>query len=309
MGAIIEAVRTVQPRRFGRPGAIDLAARAARKALKAAGCHPSDVDVVINTGIYRVENIYEPALAPFVQEKIGANIPFSPDAKRGIWSFDLANGSCGFLNALQVVDGLVSSGKLRRGLVVTSDVEPFPGVTEGWEFDPVGGAVLLGPGDRDEGFAAFHFETFAKHSDLFESKMSWIGDGRSRLALRLRTNQAVRLRQDERYASWCAKCAAHALEGFLAQRALSLEELDLIVPSHSPAGFAEEFARAIDACAEQLSAVPPGGPNAHTAGPVLALESVFGSERYARARNVLLVAAGSGVQVSLALYAKNPVSG
>jgi 3-oxoacyl-[acyl-carrier-protein] synthase III len=182
-------------------------------------------------------------------------------------------------------------------------------VTEGWGFDPVGGAVLLAPGNCDEGFSAFHFETFAKHSGLFESKMSWIGEGRSRLALRLRTNQAVRLRQDERFAASCAKCAASALEGFLAQRALSLDELDLIVPSHSPAGFAADFARQIGVCAEQLPAVPPGGPNAHTAGPVLAIEAVFGSERYARARNVLFVAAGSGINVSLALYSKEPESG
>ena len=46
--------------------------------------------------------------------------------------------------------------------------------------------------------------------------------------------------------------------------------------------------------------------DAYTAGPIAALEAAFKSGRLAEARNTLMLAAGAGITVALALYRQTP---
>jgi 3-oxoacyl-[acyl-carrier-protein] synthase-3 len=154
MGANIEAIGASLPRRrLRREGSVDLCVRAAQAGLAGAGIDAGDIDVLIHTGVYRDRNICEPAMAPFVQERIGANSssPSRSGGERSTFSFDLNNGVCGWLNALQIGDGLLSSGRARRVLVVTADVDPAPRVSSGLGFAPGGAAVVLAPGERGTG--------------------------------------------------------------------------------------------------------------------------------------------------------------
>ena len=74
MGTTIEAVSTSRPhRKLGGTGAIDLADDAARACLERGGRNASDLDFLINAGVYRDNNIGEPAVASIIQEDIGAN--------------------------------------------------------------------------------------------------------------------------------------------------------------------------------------------------------------------------------------------
>ncbi len=306
MGAIIEAVKTARPgvlaRWLGRYGSIDLASEAAKRVLAATGGKPAEVELLINTGIYRDQNICEPAIAPFIQRKIGANVSLSKGAERSTFSFDLSNGACGLLNALEVVDGFVQSGKIEKGMVVTSDIDPTPRVSQGWRFEPVGAAILLSSGDRNEGFSAFHSETFGKYSHLFESRVSWIGGERLVGGRRSGGNHALRMRQSREFAATCARCAEIALDHFFEHRGLTLHDLDLIVPSHYPKGFPTAIASKIGMPRDQLVEMSGRVARSHTAGPALALEVALEDERYRGARNLLLIAVGSGISVSLALY-------
>ena len=56
--------------------------------------------VLVHTGVYRDENICEPAMAPFIQRRVGANPALPPLGAPGTFSFDLVNGGCGFLSAV-----------------------------------------------------------------------------------------------------------------------------------------------------------------------------------------------------------------
>lgn len=304
MGTIIEAVGVAERTRgLRRASSVELAARAALQAIEAAGCDPSEIGLLINVGVYRDENICEPAIAPFIQRRIGVNPSFSPGAPTA-FSFDLRNGVCGLLTGIQVLDGFLSSGVAKRGLLVASDIDPTPRVSEGVEFGPVGGAILLRASPGANGFTGFHSETTGKHSNLFDGHVAWVGEGRSRLALRLGSNHATRIRQSEDFVAQCVECAARAIEGFLAARDLSLDDVDLIVPSASPADFAEALAARIDAHGRTVLTPPSNVGLPHTAGPALALAAAMGGERYREARNVLLVAAGAGITASVALYSK-----
>ena len=64
------------------------------------------------------------------------------------------------MTGIHLVDGMLASGTVELGMVVASDMDPQPGVSEGFDFPAVGGAVLLSADDSRAGFTAFRFVTF-----------------------------------------------------------------------------------------------------------------------------------------------------
>ena len=173
MGTRIEAVATAHARRGPfRKGALKLADEAARACLARAHREAGDIDLLINAGIYREDNLAEPALAAMIQEDIGANPGHPPrEGAHGTFSFDVANGGCGVLTALELLDGFVRSGTIRTGLVVASD--SAPGASESFPFPAVGGAMLVRSASGGGGFVDFAFETFDEGAGVFESAIGW----------------------------------------------------------------------------------------------------------------------------------------
>ena len=109
MATVIERIELANGRWRDRHSALRLAVNASRDCIRNAGREPDDIDLLINAGIYRDRNLGEPALAAMIQEDIGAH-PENPHAgSHGTFSFDVVNGSCGVLTALQVVDGFLRS--------------------------------------------------------------------------------------------------------------------------------------------------------------------------------------------------------
>src|ERR1700751_5707493 len=124
MGTRIEAATALTSQGLRKPTARRLADAAARACLAQAGKEPDDLDMLINVGIYREDNMGEPALAALIQEDIGASLGQPPTGRRGTFSFDLLNGACGVISAAQIESGLLRSGVIRLGAVVPSGVRP-----------------------------------------------------------------------------------------------------------------------------------------------------------------------------------------
>ncbi|MEU7524340.1 hypothetical protein AB0A74_01240 [Saccharothrix sp. NPDC042600] len=100
------------------------AAAAAAACVRTAGITADDVDVLINTGIYRDANTVAPAVAALVQREIGMHLrPERDRARPAALSFDLANGACGPLNAVQVASALLHT-RATYALVVSGDAHP-----------------------------------------------------------------------------------------------------------------------------------------------------------------------------------------
>src|SRR6266567_222880 len=152
MGTRIEAACALAAHGPRKPTARRLADAAVQRCLELAGREPGDVDMLINTGVYREDNMGEPALAALIQEDIGANLGQPPVGGHGTFSFDLANGTCGVISAIQLESGLLRSGVIKRGLIVSSDVHPNPKDSGATPFQPTGGAMLLGWDDSIAGF-------------------------------------------------------------------------------------------------------------------------------------------------------------
>jgi 3-oxoacyl-[acyl-carrier-protein] synthase-3 len=105
MGTVIDRIDISRAGWRARRSALHLAVAAAKTCLREANTDAHDVDLFVNAGIYRDRNLGEPALAALIQDDISANPEDPHEISHGTFSFDIANGTCGVLTALQIVDG------------------------------------------------------------------------------------------------------------------------------------------------------------------------------------------------------------
>lgn len=306
MPARIEAVATTHSRWQHRPfarGGLRLSDAAARTCLERGGRSASELDLLVNAGLYKEHSMAEPALASIIQEDIGANpgrLLHEARHEHGTFSFDVMNGGCGVLTALQLVDAFVGAGTAGLGLVVAGDADPSPDTSRGFPFAAVGGAVLLEHDDDGEGFTSFELRTFPEHADLFEVRLTWEPDV---------ARNVMEVREEPTFARRCVECAALVTTEFLARSSLLASDIDLLVASQYPLPFADGVARAIGVAADRVPVVRPEVSRAHTAGPIAALEAAFESGAFARANRVLFLTAGSGITIGAGLYERRAFLG
>lgn len=294
MGTRIEAVASVGS---ALPiGARKLADRAARRCLRLAKRDPHEVDLLINAGVYREHNLAEPALAALIQEDIRANPEERIGAAHGTFSFDVSDGGCGVLSAIELVDGFLQSGSIDLGLVVASDADP--GHSEGFPFGRAGAAALLSWSDADVGFVELRFQIFSEHAGLYDSHIDWHEEaGRRHHGQNLLT-----VKIDPSFAARCLDCAEEAVAGYLDHLGLSRADVDFVVPSQFPPTFPDGLAQRLGLPIERVARVGTELSLAHTAGPLAAWNAATKAESFGRARNVLFVTVGAGVSVGVALY-------
>jgi 3-oxoacyl-[acyl-carrier-protein] synthase-3 len=285
MGTIIEhpSISTRGWRPWG--GALRLAVTAARTCLQAAESVASDLDLLVNTGIYRERNLGEPALAALIQQDVGANPEDPHPGGHGTFSFDIANGTCGVLTALQVIDGFLRSGTARRALVVTSDADPGHGLTAGFPFGATGGALLCRWADEDRGLGPVHWVNAPDGGAVFGSTVQF-RNGRNRLSFTISSTMDKHL----------AEVAADAVDRCLTGAGLSLSNVDRIVAAPSGTGFSGALAERLGVDRELIVAAHT--PGVHTAALISALREVNAPT----GARLLLVAAGAGITAGAALY-------
>lgn len=309
MGTRIESVATRRAR-WGpmAPGALRLSDLAARACLDRAHRRADELDLLINAGLYKDRNMAEPALASIIQEDIGANPGHQPRLDRhGTFSFDVMNGGCGVLSALQLLDAFVGPGTAQLGMVVAADADPSPRTSRGFHFPPVGGAVLLSHSDRADGFARFEFHTFPQHAVLFESRVGY-EPGAPGSVFGHRGHSFLEVHEEPGFAERCVERAVDVTGSFLERADLRPADVDLLIASPYPPRFAAELARGAGIGADRLPELSPELASAHTAGPIAALAAAIDSGRFAQAHNVLFVTAGAGITVAVAAYRREPAT-
>ncbi len=135
----------IEERRIADPGETtsDMAAAAARNALELAGVDAREIDLIIVGTV--TGDAPTPSCAAFVQAKIGAVNAFA---------FDVSAACAGSLYGLSIADRFITSGKVRRALVIGA--ETLSRVVD-WTnretcvlFGDGAGAMLLGPSEDGE---------------------------------------------------------------------------------------------------------------------------------------------------------------
>jgi 3-oxoacyl-[acyl-carrier-protein] synthase-3 len=98
-----------------------------RSALAAQECltkaDVETVDLLVNTGIYRDDNIVEPAAAALIQKNAGIGLEYKRHASPML-SFDLMNGPSGFLDAVEIAGAIFGTTECRSCVVVSGDGHP-----------------------------------------------------------------------------------------------------------------------------------------------------------------------------------------
>jgi 3-oxoacyl-[acyl-carrier-protein] synthase-3 len=150
----------IYERRFAPPhqATSDLAAQAATRCLKAAGCDHSEVDLLVVATM--TPDMSFPSTGCLVQDRLKLNCP----------AFDLQAACAGFMYALITASQFIAAGTSRRALVIGADcnsrvINPndpksFPLFGDG------AGAVLLAPGRADQGMLAYQFGADGSGGDL-----------------------------------------------------------------------------------------------------------------------------------------------
>ena len=305
MGARIDAVTALTGHRPRKPSARRLAGTALRTCLTQAGKTPGDVDMLIDTGVYREDSMGEPALAALIQEDIGASTGRQPSGGPGTFSFDLINGPCGVLTAIQVESGLLCSGLIKLGAIVTSDVEPGPARKRPDPFRPSAGAMLLTWDDNVPGFTDFTARTYPEYEDLFTSGLVWrpwrrgtvpgAGSGQNQMVIEEKPGYRARL----------VDCAEDAARGFLRDLGIGPAGIDLLAVAPAAPDFLDPLASRLGVPGDRVAYLPEdlGG---YTAELIATLHAATRSGRLAEARETVLVAAGPGITVALARYRQEP---
>jgi len=306
MGTRIEAASALTSRGLRKPTARRLADAATRTCLAQAGKEPGDVDMLINTGIYREDNMGEPALAALIQEDIRANLGQPPIGGRGTFSFDLLNGICGVISAIQLESGLLRSGVIRLGAIVASDVDPNLKNSRAAFLRPAGGAMLLGWDDSLAGFTDFYMETFPEYEGLFMSGLVWQERHGHRVPQRATGQHQMVIEEKPGYQARLADCAEEVIRRFLRRLGMGLDEIDLLVPAPFSPDFLDTLRARLGVPSDRVAYITEDLEGAYTAGPIAALQAAIRSGRLGEARNTLMLAAGAGITVALALYRQTP---
>jgi 3-oxoacyl-[acyl-carrier-protein] synthase-3 len=306
MGTRIEAASALMSHGLRKPTARRLADAAARTCLAHAGREPGEVDMLINAGIYREDNMGEPALAALIQEDIGANLGQPPIGGRGTFSFDLLNGTCGVITAIQIESGLLDSGVIRLGAIVASDVDPDHHDPRAALLRPTAGAMLLGRDEKLAGFTDFHTETFPEYADLFSSGLVWQERLGHRVPRQAAGQHEMVIDGKPGYAARLADCAEEASRRFLHRLGLDWDEIDLVVPAPSAPDFLDALVTGLGVPGDRVAYMTEDLEGAYTTGSIAALHAAIKSGRLGEARTILMVAAGAGITVALALYRQTP---
>ncbi|MFF4445406.1 hypothetical protein [Streptomyces sp. NPDC001502] len=258
---------------------VDLAGRAARGALARAQVPASSIGVLINVGVYREHNTFEPAMSALVQKEVGINLDYIADPEPAAgFSFDLMNGACGVLNAVQAGQALLETGSTERLLITAADVHPGGDADRDPDYpyaDLAGALLLERSADPHAGFGPVRHYTADRPTDVegYLDTDTMGRHGRTTITVRREPDHAQRL----------GEFAASAAADYAQEIGIDLDRTLVIGPSATADG-----------------AGAKGEP--HTAAPVLGYLRALEGVRHDDHDQLLFVSVGAGPSAACALY-------
>ena len=104
------------------------------------------------------------------------------------------------------------------------------------------------------------------------------------------------------YHARLADCAEEATRRFLHRLGMGVGEIDLLIPAPSSPDFLDALTMRLGVPGDRVAYVTEDLEGCYTTGPLAALQAAVKSGRLGEARNTVLLAAGAGITVALALY-------
>lgn len=237
----IESVGILDPDRVSTADTLTMLTEASRNCLAESSYDPSDVDLLLSTGVYRTGYLSEPAIASLLAGLLKINdAPKTPVEKKSL-AFDLLNSGGGFLNACHVASVLIQTQAQNRVMIAASEVENnakvAPDCLRG--IKETAAAVILDASDGETGFGAFYFRFFpdeAESLNVYGSTRKlrigewWV----ARLFVEKETDLERRI----------VRCVCATVSEFLEAEGIPREDIAVVLPPQiSPAFISELYGK------------------------------------------------------------------
>jgi 3-oxoacyl-[acyl-carrier-protein] synthase-3 len=266
---------------------VDLAERAARAALDAAGVRPTDVDFIA-FGTTTPDMVF-PNCGALLQARLGC---------RGAAAFSVETACSGFMYALSIADKFVRFGDARRALVIGA--ETLSRITD-WSdrstavlFADGAGAVVLEPAN-EPGILSTHLHADGSYKDLL-----YCGGGLAANADPAKSRRVIAMTGSEVF-KIAVSTLGRAIDEALAANSLDRSAIDWLVPHQANLRIIQATARKLDMPMDRVITTVQDHGNTSAASVPLALDVGVRSGRIKRGNLMLLEAFGGGVTWGSAL--------
>jgi len=259
-------------------GSSDLGAEAARRAMEAAGCQPSDIDLIVVAT--STPDMVFPSTAALLQNKLGIV---------GCPVFDVQAVCSGFIYALTVADALIKTGTAKRGLVIGSEVFSrildFKDRTTCVLFGDGAGAVVL-EASSTPGILATDIHADGKYSDILcvpghVSGGAILGDPVLKMDGQAVFKLAVGVLEDTARAS-------------LSKAGLNASDIDWLIPHQANIRIMQSTARKLKIPMEKVIVTVDQHGNTSAASIPLALDHGVRSGQISKGQTLMLEGVGGG---------------
>lgn len=260
----------------------DLAERAARAAMEAAGVTAAELDlIVLGT---TTPNLIFPSTACLVQHRLGAN---------GCAAFDVNAACSGFLYALSIADQFVRAGTAKTVLVIGAET-----LTRMLDWSDRNTCVLFGDGagavvlkaDAEAGILSTHM-----HADGGKKELLYNPVGVSEGFKPGEHNAGVRvLMTGNEVFKHAVKALDSVVDETLAANGLDKSDLDWLIPHQANLRIIEATAKRLDMSMDRVIVTVHKHGNTSAGSVPLALDEAVRSGKVQRDQLLLLEAFGGG---------------
>ncbi len=293
MGSKIEIVKLVQPLPILRQGYISCAVEAARSCIN-HNVEADQIGILVSTAIYRDHHLVEPALSSLILGKVMQNPLLKKGSPHGqlqkVITFDLNNGACGLIQAIQLVDTYIQNGNVKRGMIITGDSTYNKRNNNNYPFSDGAAAIILSKGVKNMGFSGFQTDSYLQFKDDFTGICQY----RNRKLY-------LNINEKDQFLEHAVTCVMSSMEKFLEKEKISISDIDFVFSTQNPDGLISQIREKTN-LGNKVIQLDSKINRFHTAAPLAALDKLIKSSQYGLAKNILFLAVGSGITVSLALY-------
>jgi 3-oxoacyl-[acyl-carrier-protein] synthase-3 len=260
---------------------VDLAEKAARCAIEAAGIDTSDIDLII-FATSTPDKIF-PSSACILQARLDIH---------GCPAFDIQAVCTGFIYALAIAEKFIKTGSARTALVIGAEV--FSRILN-WQdrgtcvlFGDGAGAVIL-QADDETGILSSHIHADGKYEDLLWVPHG-IGDGYDQVKagkafVEMRGNEVFKV---------AVNTLGRIVDETLAANHMKKSDIDWLVPHQANIRIITATARKLKMSMEQVVVTVNKHGNTSAASVPLALDVAVRDGRIKRGELLLLEAFGGG---------------
>jgi len=259
----------------------DLAEKASRRAMEAAGRNPGDIDLIV-VATTTPDQVF-PSTACLLQSRLDIH---------GCAAFDVQAVCTGFVYALGVADNFIKAGSARCALVVGA--ETFSRIIDWTDrgtcvlFGDGAGAVVLEAGD-EPGILSPHL-----HADGDYANLLHVPDGVSKGFGKVRENGAfVEMRGNEVF-KMAVNTLGRIVDETLAKNGLKKSDINWLIPHQANIRIIQATARKLRMSMDHVVVTVHDHGNTSAASVPLAFDAAVRDGRIRRGETLLLEAFGGG---------------